>query len=93
MLARERLAAWLRRPSAWAVVALVNLSAMTIFLWRQTTLVGVTLATLPVAPVLGLHDRPDSLGWVLARLAGLPAFAAALALLWLGFRRDERGGG
>lgn len=91
LLARERLAGWLRRPSSWAAVALVNLSAMTVFLWHQTALVAVTLAALPAGPLPGLHDRPETLAWVLARLAWLPAFAAALALLWAGFRRFERG--
>jgi len=33
LLARERLARWMRRPLAWAAVAMVNLSAMPLFLW------------------------------------------------------------
>jgi len=68
----------------WAAVALVNLSAMTIFLWRQTAPVAVTLSGLPAGPLPGLHDQPDTLAW-------LPGFAAALALLWAGFGRVERG--
>jgi len=32
----------LDRPGAWAAVAVVNLSAMTIFLWHQTSMIAVT---------------------------------------------------
>lgn len=65
----------------WAAVALVNLSAMTIFLRRQTAPVAVTLSGLPAGPLPG---QPDTLAW-------LPGFAAVLALLWAGFGRVERG--
>src|SRR5439155_10425099 len=46
LLARERLARWMRRPLAWAAVAMVNLSAMTLFLWHQTAFLAVTMAGL-----------------------------------------------
>ncbi|MBB4944073.1 peptidoglycan/LPS O-acetylase OafA/YrhL [Streptosporangium album] len=81
----------LRRPAAWAVVALVNLSAMTIFLWHQTALIAVTaIGLLADGPLTGLHTVPDDPGWLLARLAWLPAFALALLVCWAAFRAYER---
>ena len=32
----------MRRPLAWAGIALVNLSAMTLFLWHQTAFITVS---------------------------------------------------
>ncbi|WP_066942159.1 acyltransferase family protein [Microtetraspora fusca] len=82
----------LRHPVAWAVVALVNLSAMTIFLWHQTAMIAVTaLGLLADAPVPGLHTVPDSSGWVLARLAWLPAFLLALLVCVAAFGVHEHG--
>lgn len=93
LLVREPLGRWLRRPAAWAAVALVNLSAMTVFLWHQTALMAVTaLGLLAGAPLPGLHTVPDGLGWVLARMAWLPVFAAGLAVCWAAFRTYEQGG-
>ncbi|MCX5113099.1 acyltransferase [Streptomyces sp. NBC_00378] len=81
----------LRRPALWAVVATVNLSAMTVFLWHQTAMITVTATGLWAGGMLpGLHDLPDGPGWVLARLAWLPAFAAALLICLLAFRGYER---
>jgi hypothetical protein len=79
-----------RRTSAWAAVALVNLSAMTIFLWHQTALIAVTTFALGYGRVAGLHTPPDSLSWVLHRLAWLPVLAAALAGLVAAFHRFEQ---
>jgi Acyltransferase family len=89
LLARERLARWLRRPLAWAVVAGANLSAMTLFLWHQSALLAVTMAGLAAGRLPGLHTAPASLLWAAQRLAWLPAFAAALAVAWALFRRAE----
>ena len=44
---RDRLARLMRRPLAWAGIALVNLSAMTLFLWHQTAFITVSSAGLP----------------------------------------------
>jgi hypothetical protein len=90
LLVRERLARWMRRPVAWAAVATANLSAMTLFLWHQTAFLAVTMAGLLAGGLPGLHTAPTTLAWVAERLAWLPAFAAALALLWIVFRRAER---
>lgn len=89
----------LRRPVAWAAVAMVNLFAMTVFLWHQTAMIAVTaLGALTGAPRTGLQTAPDSVAWVLARLLWLPAFALALCVCWALFgtyeqrRSGSRGG-
>lgn len=79
------------RPLAWAAVALVNLFAMTIFLWHQTAMLGVTsLGLLADQPLFGLHTVPDRPGWVLARVAWLPVFALVLVACWAAFHSVER---
>ena len=90
LLLREPLARWMRRPLAWAAVATVNLSAMTLFLWHQTAFLAVTAAGLAFGRLPGLHTAPVHGVWVAERVAWLPVFAVALALLWLVFRRAER---
>jgi len=90
LLLRERLARWMRRPLAWAAVALVNLSAMTLFLWHQTAFITVSAVGLLAGRVPGLLTAPASGLWVAERLAWLPVFAIVLAGLWLVFRRVER---
>ncbi|GAA2384868.1 acyltransferase [Dactylosporangium salmoneum] len=77
-----------RRP--WLAVALINLSAMTIFLWHQTSLLVVTL--LVPGPLDGLHTAPAGVSWLFARLLWLPVFAAVLAVSWLLFHRFEHRG-
>ncbi|MFI1064599.1 MULTISPECIES: acyltransferase [Streptomyces] len=91
LLVREPLARAMRRPKAWARVALLNLSAMTVFLWHQTAMMAVTaLGLLVSADLPGLHTMPDSVGWIAARALWLPVFAAALALCWAAFRVHEQ---
>jgi len=93
LLLRDRLARWMRRPLAWAAVAMVNLSAMTLFLWHQTAFITVSSAGLLAGRVPGLLTAPVSGAWVGERLAWLPVFAIVLSGLWLTFRRAERQGG
>ncbi|MFC7827199.1 acyltransferase [Streptomyces sp. NPDC057375] len=93
LLLRERLRRAMRRPAAWAAVALVNLSAMTIFLWHQTALMATTATGLLAGRLPGLHTLPDGLDWVAARLFWLPVFALVLAGCWATFRSCEHGGG
>ncbi|MFG3717093.1 acyltransferase [Streptomyces massasporeus] len=93
LLLRERLRQATRRPVVWAAVALVNLSAMTVFLWHQTALMATTATGLLAGRLPGLHTPPDGLGWVGVRLLWLPVFALALAVCWAAFRSFERGGG
>ena len=90
LLLRHRLARAMRRPLAWAPVALVNLSAMTLFLWHQTAFVTVSSLGLLAGRVPGLLTAPASGTWVAERLIGLPVFAIVLSGLWLAFRRAER---
>ncbi|MGH3173302.1 MAG: acyltransferase family protein [Streptosporangiaceae bacterium] len=91
LLLRDRLARLMRRPLAWAAIAMVNLSAMTLFLWHQTAFVAVSSVGLLVGRVPGLLTAPASGLWVAERLAWLPVFAIMLSGLWLAFRRVERG--
>jgi hypothetical protein len=92
-LIRRRLARWLRYPPAWAVVAVANLSAMTLFLWHQTAFMLVTVAGLRLGVLPGLHTAPTGPYWALDRLAWLPVFAVTLAVLCALFHRFERPGG
>ncbi|MFJ4337439.1 acyltransferase [Streptomyces sp. NPDC088915] len=86
----------LRRPAAWTAVALLNLGAMTVFLWHQTAMIAVTAGGLLTAdllghgPLAGLHTVPDGHAWVLARLGRLPLFAGALLVCGAAFHAYER---
>ena len=91
LLLRDRLARLMRRPLAWTGIALVNLSAMTLFLWHQTAFVTVSSVGLLAGRVPGLLTAPTGSLWVAERLAWLPVFAIVLSGLWLAFRRVERG--
>ncbi len=90
LLLREPLARWMRRPAAWAAVAMANLSAMTLFLWHQSAFLAVTTAGLLIGRLPGLHTAPTSAVWVAERVAWLPVFAVALTVLLMVFRRAER---
>ncbi|WP_046734752.1 acyltransferase family protein [Streptomyces humi] len=89
LLLREPLRRAMRRPLAWAAVAFVNLSAMTIFLWHQTAMMATTAVGLPFGRLPGLHTPPDGLAWVAARLLWLPAFALVLGVCWAAFHGYE----
>jgi peptidoglycan/LPS O-acetylase OafA/YrhL len=91
LLLRPQLARLMRRPLAWAAVALVNLSAMTLFLWHQSAFLAVTMTGALVGRLPGLLTSPSGAAWIAERLAWLPAFAATLAVAWLLFHRFERG--
>ncbi|MGP8303996.1 acyltransferase family protein [Streptomyces inhibens] len=94
LLLRSPLRRVLARPAVWAAVALLNLSAMTVFLWHQTAMMAVTAIGLLAGGALpGLHTVPDGPGWVLARLCWLPVFAAALLVCWAAFCTYEQGRG
>jgi hypothetical protein len=84
---------WLRRrmrtPVAWATVVTANIAAIIVFLWHQSALLTVTLGARWIGSLPGLHTSPDSPAWVFQRLLWLPAFAAALGLLWAAARRLE----
>ncbi|MFD8608887.1 acyltransferase [Streptomyces sp. NPDC059631] len=91
LLLRERLGRAMRRPLAWTAVAVVNLSAMTIFLWHQTALMAVTATGLFAGRLPGLHTVPDGPDWIASRLVWLPVFALALGVCRTAFRGCEQG--
>ena len=91
LLLRDWLARLMRRPLAWAAIAMVNLSAMTLFLWHQTAFVTVSSVGLLAGRVPGLLTAPTGGLWVAERLIWLPVFAIMLSGLWLAFHRVERG--
>ena len=71
LLLRPVLARIMRRPLAWAPVALANLSAMTLFLWHQSAFLAVTMAGSLIGRLPGLLTPPA--GTVDRRAAGLAA--------------------
>ncbi|MGW1033875.1 acyltransferase family protein [Streptomyces antibioticus] len=93
LLLRDRLRRVMRRPLAWAAVALVNLSAMTVFLWHQTALMATTALGLLVGRLPGLHTVPDGPAWAALRLLWLPVFALVLGVCRAAFHGFESGGG
>lgn len=78
LLARGWLARHLRRPAVWAPVALLNLTAMTVYCWHQSALLLVSLAGQPAGRLPGLLDTPAGF-WPVHRLLWLPLFALVLA--------------
>ncbi|MDJ1130625.1 acyltransferase family protein [Streptomyces iconiensis] len=89
VLLRDRIARALRRPALWAPVVAVNLSAMTIFCWHQSAMLLAAVPSAFLGTVGGLTTAPDSLGWILARLAWLPVFALALIAIGSVTRRFD----
>ncbi|MEV5593244.1 acyltransferase [Streptomyces sp. NPDC052496] len=74
----------------WAAVAVLNLSAITVFLWHQTAMLAVTVTTLGVGrPLFGLHTNPDVPFWALARCGWVPVFGIVLLVLCVVFREVE----
>ncbi|MFI7499082.1 acyltransferase [Streptomyces sp. NPDC049687] len=93
LLLRDRLRRAMTRPSAWAAVALVNLSAMTVFLWHQTAMMATTATGLLAGRLPGLHTVPAGPDWVAARLLWLPVFGLVLGVCWAAFHGFESGAG
>ena len=60
----------MRRPVTWAGIALVNLSAMTLFLWHQTAFITVSSVGLLAGRVPGLLTAPTGGLWVAERSPG-----------------------
>ncbi|OEJ27033.1 hypothetical protein AS594_23670 [Streptomyces agglomeratus] len=81
ILLRDRIGRLLRRPALWAPVVVINLSAMTILCWHQTAMLAAAVPASFLGTVPGLTGAPDSLGWILARVAWLPVFAGLLLLI------------
>ena len=95
LLLREPLARWMRRPLAWAAVATVNLSAMTLFLWHQTAFLAVTTAGLARRPAAGPAHGPGQrhVGRRAARLAPGVRRRARASCGWCSGAPNVRHGG
>jgi len=79
-----------RRPAVWAVIAVTNLSTMTVFCWHQTAMITVSAVGLLSSGIIpGLHTPPDGLDWILNRLLWVPVFAMVLLVFCLMFRHRE----
>lgn len=91
LLLRERLRRAMTRPPLWAAVVVLNLSAMTVFLWHQTAMMATTATGLLTGRLPGLHTPPEGLDWVAWRLVWLPVFAAVLGVCWAAFHSYEHG--
>ncbi|GAA1353231.1 acyltransferase family protein [Streptomyces beijiangensis] len=81
ILLRDKIAKLLERPALWAPVVIVNLSAMTILCWHQIAMLAAAVPASFAGHVPGLTTAPDTLAWILQRLAWLPVFAALLAVI------------
>ncbi|MGW8888897.1 acyltransferase family protein [Streptomyces sp. NPDC055749] len=89
ILLRGRIAGLLRRPMVWAPVVVINLSAMTILCWHQTAMLAAAVPASFAGALPGLTTGPDTIGWILARLAWMPVFAGLLVLIARYARRFE----
>ncbi|MEU9339209.1 acyltransferase [Streptomyces sp. NPDC048290] len=89
VLVRDRLARLLRRPALWAPVVIVNLSAMTILCWHQTAMLAAAVPAAFAGQLPGLTTAPETVGWILARLAWMPVFAVLLVTIARFARRLE----
>ncbi|MCX4695198.1 acyltransferase [Streptomyces sp. NBC_01408] len=89
MLLRDRLARLLARPALWAPVVVVNLCAMTILCWHQSAMLAAAVPGSFVGELAGLTTAPDSLGWIVARVAWMPVFAVLLVGIARYARRFE----
>ncbi|MBT2440279.1 acyltransferase [Streptomyces sp. ISL-36] len=81
ILLRDRIGKLLERPALWAPVVVINLSAMTILCWHQTAMLAAAIPASYAGEVPGLVGAPDTVGWILARLAWMPLFAGLLVLI------------
>lgn len=68
---------------------MVNLSVMTILCRHQTAMLAAAVPASFAGVVPGLTTDPDSVGWILARLAWMPLFAALLVPISRYARRFE----
>ncbi|WP_411103950.1 acyltransferase family protein [Streptomyces sp. cmx-4-9] len=89
LLLRDRIAGLLARPALWAPVVAVNLCAMTILCWHQSAMLAAAVPASLAGGLAGLTTAPDSLGWIAARTAWLPVFAALLVGIARYARRFE----
>ena len=73
---------WTRHARVRSAVRGFGRSAMTVFLWHQTALMGVTVVTLvTLGSLQGVHSAPHRPEWIASRLPWLAVCAAVLAVL------------
>ncbi|MEU9104301.1 acyltransferase [Streptomyces xanthophaeus] len=89
ILLRDRLAKLLARPALWAPVVVINLCAMTILCWHQSAMLAAAVPAAFAGELAGLTTAPATLGWIAARLAWMPVFAALLVGIARYARRFE----
>lgn len=89
VLLRDRIAKLLARPALWAPVVVVNLCAMTVLCWHQTAMLAAAVPAASAGAVAGLTTAPDSVGWIVARVAWMPVFAVLLVGIARYARRFE----
>lgn len=83
---------WTRHARVRAAVGRAGRPAMTVFLWQQTALMGVTAVTLlTLGSLQGVHTAPGRPEWILMRLPWLAVCAAALTVITVLAGRFERG--
>ncbi|WP_030774080.1 acyltransferase family protein [Streptomyces sp. NRRL F-2664] len=90
VLLRNRLARLLARPALWAPVVVINLCAMTILCWHQTAMLAAAVPGSFAGPLAGLTTAPDTVGWIVARVAWMPVFAVLLVGIVRYARRFEQ---
>ncbi|HEV7900092.1 MAG TPA: acyltransferase [Planosporangium sp.] len=90
LLARPWLARIAARPRVWSPVSAINRLAMPVYLWHQSALVLVILASATVAPMPGLVDAPSDPLWLVHRVCWLPVVVAVLAGLFVTVGRTRQ---
>jgi hypothetical protein len=83
---------WTRHARVRSAVGTFGRSAMTVFLWHQTALMGVTTVTLlTLGSLQGVHTAPGRPEWIVMRLPWLAVCAAALTVITVLAGRFEHG--
>ncbi|WP_279433077.1 acyltransferase family protein [Actinomadura bangladeshensis] len=83
---------WTRHARTRSVIGAFGRSAMTVFLWHQTALMGVTaVSLLTLGSLQGVHTAPGRPEWIMMRLPWLAVCAAALTVITVLAGRFERG--
>lgn len=74
-LAGDRLG---HRPAGSRLAAVISDAAFPLYLWHQTALTLISLATVQLGPIAGLTSPPTGAAWLALRLAWMPVCAMAL---------------
>ncbi|MGP4103231.1 acyltransferase family protein [Nonomuraea sp. KM90] len=74
-LAGDRLG---RRATGSRITAVISDAAFPLYLWHQTALALISLATVRLGPISGLTSQPTGAAWLTLRLAWMPVCATVL---------------